>query len=143
MCHILNIAYSADMPTDDDIIAVGRITKECRKAIESTLKPLEGEIRGELGMGEMARLSTMLLTYNLDKSLTTADAAKNYIAMQNILLGAAQRAVKLPDVTAQLPAEVNDERVPRVLQALGATELLKVLQKQPMSFGAKPVSFDD
>lgn len=131
------------MPTDDDIIAVGRIVKECRKAIEPTLKPLEGEIRGELGMGEMARLSTMLLTYNLDKSLTSADAAKNYIAMQNIMLGAAQRAVKLPDLSAMLPPEAADERMSRVLQALNATALLAVLQKPAMTFGAKPVSFDD
>lgn len=143
MCHILNIAYSQDMPTDDDIIAVGRIVKECRKAIEPTLKPLEGEVRGELGMGEMARLSTMLLTYNLDKSLTSVDSAKNYIAMQNILLGAAQRAVKLPDLSAVLPAEAKDERVQRVLTALGATELLKALQQQQPTFGAKPISFDD
>lgn len=131
------------MPTDDDIIAVGRIVKECRKAIDPTLKPLEGEIRGELGMGEVAKLSTMLLTYNLDKSLTSVDAAKNYIAMQNTMMAAAQRAIKLPDVSAMLPAEANDERVSRVLQHLNASALLAVLQKPAISFGAKPVSFDD
>lgn len=131
------------MPTDDDIIAVSRIVKECRKAIDPVLKPLEGEIRGELGMGEMARLSTMLLTYNLDKSLGTVEAAKNYIAMQNIMLAAAQRAIKLPDLTATLPTSTADERVPRVLQALNATALLAVLQKPEPSFGTKAISFDD
>ena len=130
---------------DDDIMAVGRIVKDCRKALEPALKPLEGEIRGELGMGEMARLSTMLLTYNLDKSLSTADAAKNYIAMQNIMLAAAQRAVKLPDMASTLPAEAQDARVATVLGELGATALLSVLQKSTAgAFSApKPVSFDD
>lgn len=131
------------MPTDEDIIAVGRIVKDCRKAIEPALKPLEGEVRGELGMADMARLGTMLLTYNLDKSLTTVDAAKNYIAMQNIMLAAAQRAVKLPDLSAMLPASATDARMAPVLQSLNATALLNALQKPQMTFGTKPVSFED
>ncbi|MGE3770361.1 MAG: hypothetical protein AB7G06_05350 [Bdellovibrionales bacterium] len=129
---------------EEDIIAVGRIVKDCRKALEPALKPLEGEIRGELGMGEMAKLSTMLLTYNLDKSLSTPDAARNYIAMQNIMLAAAQRAVKLPDMENVLPPEAKDPRVAPALQELGATALLSVLQKSAGGFTApKPVSFDD
>lgn len=129
--------------TDDDIIAVSHIVKDCRKALEPALKPLEGEIRGELGMGEMAKLSTMLLTYSMDKALTTVDAARNYIAMQNIMLAAAQRAVKLPDMAGVLPATAEDPRVATVLGELGAGALLAVLQKPAAGFAPKPVSFDD
>jgi hypothetical protein len=129
--------------TDEDIIAVGHIVKDCRKAIEPTLKPLEGEVRGELGMGEMAKLGTMMITYNMDKSLTTADAARNYIAMQNIMLGAAQRAVKLPDLSGSLPETATDPRVEPVLKELGATALLSVLQKPAFGFAPTPVNFDD
>lgn len=130
--------------TDDDIMAVGRIVKDCRKALEPALKPLEGEIRGELGMGEMAKLGTMLLTYNMDKSLGTPDAARNYITMQNIMMAAAQRAVKLPDMASTLPPEAQDPRVAAVLGELGANALLSVLQKPAAGFTmSKPVSFED
>lgn len=131
--------------TPEDIIAVSHIVKDARKALEPVLKPLEGEIRGELGMGEMAKLSTMLLTYNLDKGLATEKAAKNYIAMQDIMLAAAARAVKLPNITAHLPAAVKETRVKDVLTELKANALLKVLgHGAAASFTPKPAAdFDD
>ena len=139
-------SYTGLMPTPDDIIAVARIAKDARRALEPVLKPLEGEVRGELGMGEIARLSTMLLTYNLDKSLSTESAAKNYIAMQNIMIAAAQRATKLPDLANILPPEVKDPRVAAVLADLKADALLKALGlggAAPTTFGSTEISFDD
>ena len=139
--------YTAAMPTAEDIIAVSHIVKDARKAIEPVLKPLEGEIRGELGMTDMARLSTMMLTYNMDKALSTEKAATNYIAMQNILVGAALKATKL-NVAAQLPPEAKEPRVKDVLTALKADALLKLLGHAPASaipggnFGGG-ISFDD
>lgn len=109
------------------IIAVARAVKDARKVLEPVLKPLEGEIRGELSMIEIAKLSTMLLTYNLDKGLTTENAARNYIALQNMILGAAARAIKLPDLAAQLPEAARAPMVAKVLDELKANALLKVL----------------
>ena len=134
------------MATSEDIIAVARIAKDARRALDPVLKPLEGEIRGELGMGEMAKLSTMMLTYNLDKNLSTEGAAKNYIAMQNIMIAAAQRATKLPDLAKILPPEVKDPRGAVVLAELKADALLKALGAggaTAPAFAPKPVSFDD
>lgn len=132
------------MHNADDIIAVSHIVKNARKALESVLKPLEGEIRGELGMGEMARLSTMMLTYNMDKALTTAKAAKNYIAMQDILIGAAGRTVKLPNLASHLPAEAREPIVKQVLEELKAAALLNILgHAAPAGFSTTAVSFDD
>jgi len=134
------------MATSEDIIAVARIAKDARRALEPALKPLEGEIRSELGMGEMAKLSTMLLTYNLDKNLSTEGAARNYIGMQNIMIAAASRATKLPDLTKSLPPEVKDPRVAAVLTELKADALLKALGiGAPAAIYTPPaaVSFDD
>ena len=128
------------------IIAVAQAVKDARKVLEPVLKPLEGEIRSELSMIELAKLSTMLLTYNLDKSLTTENAAKNYIALQNMILSAAQRAIKLPDLSAQLPEAARAPLVANVLRDLKAEALLKVLghSNNPAAFTpAAPVSFED
>jgi hypothetical protein len=80
----------------------------------------------------------------MDKSLGTTDAAENYIAMQNILLGAARRAIKMPDVASVLPPEAREPRVAEVLKHFEADELLAVLQQGPADpFAAKSTSFDD
>lgn len=129
-----------------DIIAVSHIVKDARKALDTVLKPLEGEIRGELGMGEIARLSTMMLTYNLDKNLSSESSAKNYIAMQNMVLAAALRTGQLPNLTAHLPAEAKDPKVKEVLAGLGADALLKALGhggNAAPTFGGGTLSFDD
>ena len=130
----------------DAIIAAARAVKDARKILEPVLKPLEGEIRGELSMLELAKLSTMLLTYNLDKGLTTERAAGNYIALQNMILGAAQRAIRLPDLAAKLPEAARAPDVAAVLRDLKADALLKVLghSAAPGAFTpAAPVSFED
>ena len=132
------------MTTPDQTIAAARVLKEVRRALEPTLKPLEGEIRAELSMVELAKLSTMLLTYTLDKDLSTESAAKNYIALQNTVLTAAMRAVKLPDLSALLPAAAKTAEVRAVLEAHKAEALLRVLggTSAVPTFGA-PVSFED
>jgi hypothetical protein len=134
------------MTTSDQIIATAQAVKDARRVLEPALKPLEAEIRGELSMIEMAKLSTMLLTYNMDKTLSTESAARNYIALQNTILGAAQRLTKLPDLAGQLPAAAKSPEVATVLRELKAEALLKVLGTDKPASGftpAAPVSFED